>query len=78
MSRKTSNLTQASLKKINNFLDSIENEIDDYKFFNEFQSIIAKDVKMIKDCSEASIVDFYIETCMQMLEKYEYEIYENY
>lgn len=78
MSRKTSNLTQASLKKINNFLDLIENEIDDYKFFNEFQSIIAKDVKMIKDCSEASIVDFYIETCKQILEKYEYEIYENF
>jgi RNA polymerase primary sigma factor len=72
------NLTQASIKKIDNFLNSIENEVDDYKFFNEFPSIVLKDVKMIKDCAESSIVDFYIETCGQLLNKYDFEIYDGF
>ncbi len=61
MNKKT-NLTQASIKKIDNFLNSVENDIEDYQFFNEFPSIVLKDVKMIKDCAESSIVDFYIES----------------
>ena len=77
MNKKT-NLTQASIKKIDNFLNSIENEIEDYQFFNEFPSIVLKDVKMIKDCAESSIVDFYIETCKQLLIKYDYEIYDDF
>ena len=77
MNKKT-NLTQASIKKIDNFLNSIENEIEDYQFFNEFPSIVLKDVKMIKDCAESSIVDFYIETCKQLLSKYDYEIYDDF
>jgi RNA polymerase primary sigma factor len=75
---KKTNLTQASIKKIDNFLNSVENEIEDYQFFNEFPSIILKDVKMIKDCAESSIVDFYIETCKQLLNKYDYEIYNDF
>ena len=77
MNKKT-NLTQASIKKIDNFLNSVENDIEDYQFFNEFPSIILKDVKMIKDCAESSIVDFYIETCKQLLNKYDYEIYDDF
>lgn len=72
------NLTKISLKKIDNFLDSIENDVDNQDFFSEFPDIVYKDVKMIKDCAESSIVDFYIETCKELLNKYDYEIYENF
>lgn len=72
------NLTKTSLKKINNFLDSIEDKIDDQQFFKQFESIVFLDVKRIKDCAESVIVDFYIETCQNLLDKNEYEIYESF
>ena len=72
------NLTKTSLSKINNFLDSVEDKIEDQEFFDAFSNIVYKDVKMIKDCAEASIVDFYIDTCKELLNKYEYEIYEKF
>ena len=72
------NLTKTSLSKINNFLDSVEDKIEDQEFFDTFSDIVYKDVKMIKDCAEASIVDFYIDTCKELLNKYEYEIYEKF
>ena len=72
------NLTKTSLKKINNFLDSIEDKIDDEQFFKQFESIVFLDVKRIKDCAESVIVDFYIETCQLLLDKNEYEIYESF
>lgn len=72
------NLTKTSLKKINNFLDSVEDKIDDQQFFKQFESIVFLDVKRIKDCAESVIVDFYIETCQHLLDKNEYEIYESF
>ena len=72
------NLTKTSLKKINNFLDSVEDKIDDEQFFKQFESIVFLDVKRIKDCAESVIVDFYIETCQRLLDKNEYEIYESF
>ena len=72
------NLTKTSLNKINSFLDSIEDKIEDQEFFNTFNDIVYKDVKMIKDCAETSIVDFYISTCKELLDKYDYEIYEKF
>lgn len=72
------NLTKTSLNKINNFLDSVEDKIEDQEFFDIFNDIIYKDVKMIKDCAETSIVDFYISTCKELLNKYDYEIYETF
>ena len=72
------NLTKTSLSKINNFLDSVEDKIENQEFFDTFSDIVYKDVKMIKDCAEASIVDFYIDTCKELLNKYEYEIYEKF
>ena len=72
------NLTRTSLKKINNFLDSVEDKIDDEQFFKQFESIVFLDVKRIKDCAESVIVDFYIETCQNLLDKNEYEIYESF
>ena len=72
------NLTKTSLSKINNFLDSVEDKIEDQEFFDTFSDIVYKDVKMIKDCAETSIVDFYISTCKELLNKYDYEIYETF
>lgn len=72
------NLTKTSLNKINNFLDSVEDKIEDQEFFEAFNDIVYKDVKMIKDCAETSIVDFYISTCKELLNKYDYEIYETF
>ena len=72
------NLTKTSLSKINNFLDSVEDKIEDQEFFKTFNDIVYKDVKMIKDCAETSIVDFYISTCKELLNKYDYEIYETF
>lgn len=72
------NLTKTSLSKINNFLDSVEDKIEDQEFFETFNDIVYKDVKMIKDCAETSIVDFYISTCKELLNKYDYEIYETF
>ena len=72
------NLTKTSLSKINNFLDSVEDKIEDQEFFEAFNDIVYKDDKMIKDCAETSIVDFYISTCKELLNKYDYEIYETF
>ena len=72
------NLTKTSLSKISNFLDSVEDKIEDSDFFETFTDIVYKDVKMIKDCAETSIVDFYIGTCKDLLNKYDYEIYEKF
>ena len=72
------NLTKTSLNKINNFLYSVEDKIEDQEFFEAFNDIVYKDVKMIKDCAETSIVDFYISTCKELLNKYDYEIYETF
>ena len=72
------NLTKTSLNKINSFLDSVEDKIEDQEFFDTFNDIVYKDVKMIKDCAETSIVDFYISTCKELLNKYDYDIYEKF
>ena len=66
--RKSSNvLSKTSEDKIAKFLNSIIDIIDD-DFYNKFISTIKFDVKNIKDCAEKSIVDFYIETCKDLLE----------
>ena len=72
------NLTKTSLKKIDSFFDSIDNKIIDNNFFETFSKIVYDDVKMIKDCAENSIIDFYIEICKQLLSKYDYEIYDDF
>lgn len=72
------NLSKTSKKKIDDFLDSVEDKIEEQEFFNKFYDIIFYDAKMIKDCAETSIVDFYIESANDLLEKYEYEIYDSF
>ena len=77
MTRKVE-LNNTSLNKINKFLDSIEDNVNDPDFFNNFLELVKKEVKIIKDCGESSIVDFYIETCKELFNKYEYEIYDKF
>lgn len=72
------NLTKVSIAKIDKFFDSIDNKIEEPDFFTTFQNIVYKDVKTIKDCGEAAIVDFYIESCKELLSKYDYEIYDKF
>lgn len=72
------NLSKVSSSKIEHFLDSVENNIVDHKFFSNFEDIVFKDVKMLKDCSETFIVDYYIEECKYLLNKYDYEIYDRF
>ena len=65
MSRQVTQLSKTSINKINKWIDTL---IDiDKSFIDKFISIVTKDVKMIKDCAERSIVDFYIETATQLL-----------
>ena len=78
MSRKKFNLTQASLKKLENFYNLFKDHIFEENFFDNFEDIIYKDVKRIKDCAESSIVNFYIEECTKLLEKNNYKICDNF
>lgn len=62
------NLSKTSVNKINNCVDKLNNIDDD--FYNTFLEIVTKDVRMIKDCNEKAIVDFYCETCLDLMQDY--------
>lgn len=62
------NLSKTSINKINKCINSLNNIDDD--FYKTFLDIVTKDVRMIKECNEKSIVDFYCETCINLLEDY--------
>lgn len=55
---------KTSLTKLDNFSKKINNDI----FSEHFISIVYNDCKTIKECSETSIVDFYISTCYSLLD----------
>ena len=65
-------LNKTSNQKINNWLNKLDIQNKD-SFSEQFSSIVYYDCKMIKDCSEKSIVDFYIETATELL-KNEYQL----
>ena len=70
MSRNSNLISNTSLKKIQKCLNNLSDYIEAKKFedFSEqFNNIVLKDVKMIKDCSEKSIVDFYVETVESLI-----------
>lgn len=80
MSRKFK-LNKTSEQKIDSFLNSflskkdIDCDIDGIESFSEhFYDIVLNDCKMIKECSEKHIVDFYIETAKKLLSKKDIEI----
>lgn len=65
-------LNKTSEKSINIFFRKIEDfVIGDFECFkNKFLEIVSKDVRLLKDCSERSIVDFYEDKCKIMLSEY--------
>ena len=65
-------LNKTSNQKINNWLNKLDIQNKD-SFSEQFSSIVYYDCKMIKDCSEKSIVDFYIETATELLQN-EYQL----
>ena len=65
-------LNKTSNQKINNWLNKLDIQNKD-SFSEQFSSIVYYDCKMLKDCSEKSIVDFYIETATELL-KNEYQL----
>ena len=56
-------LCKTSLEKINKYVKNTDLEEDNADML---MSQIVYDSKMIKDCSEKSIVDFYLETCNEL------------
>ena len=65
-------LNKTSNQKINSWLNKLDIQNKD-SFSEQFSNIVYYDCKMIKDCSEKSIVDFYIETATELL-KNEYQL----
>ena len=65
-------LNKTSNQKINSWLNKLDIQNKD-SFSEQFSSIVYYDCKMIKDCSEKSIVDFYIETATELLQN-EYQL----
>lgn len=61
-------LNKTSEQKIKTWLNKINIEDKD-NFSEQFANIVFTDCKMIKDCSEKSIVDFYIDTANQLLKE---------
>ena len=60
MARKSITLCKTSEKKIQAFIKKV-NEFITEDFEQNFNKLILYDVKNIRDCSEKTIVDFYIE-----------------
>ena len=65
-------LNKTSNQKINSWLNKLDIQNKD-SFSEQFSNIVYYDCKMIKDCSEKSIVDFYIETATELLQN-EYQL----
>lgn len=65
MSRKVLQLSKTSLTKINKWFSNLINIDESFK--ENFINIVTKDVKLIKDCAERSIVDFYIKSGIELL-----------
>lgn len=65
-------LNKTSEKSIQSFFRKIEDYVicDFESFKNKFLEIVIRDVKLLKDCSERSIVDFYEEICKELLSDY--------
>ena len=70
------NLSKTSINKINICVEKLNNVDDD--FYDTFLEIVTKDVRMIKDCNEKAIVDFYCETCIDLMQDYVDDIDDNF
>lgn len=61
-------LNKTSENKLNSWLNKLELDNKD-EFSEQFLKIVYNDCKMIKDCSEKYIVDFYISTAKELFSK---------
>lgn len=61
-------LNKTSENKLNAWINKLELD-NKYKFSEQFLKIVYNDCKMIKDCSEKYIVDFYISTAKELFSK---------
>lgn len=62
--RKKTILNKTSEKNIEKFLNYIN---FDEIFNRDFKNLLTNEVKLLKDCSEKSVVDFYINECKKMI-----------
>lgn len=67
MRKKSNILSKTSDKKITAFLNKYNEYFISENFEINFRNNVLYDIKNIKDCSEKSIVDFYIETAINMI-----------
>lgn len=67
MRKKSNILSKTSDKKITAFLNKYNEYFISENFETNFRNNVLYDIKNIKDCSEKSIVDFYIETAINMI-----------
>ena len=70
MRKKVEVLSNTSKDKIEKFIENLTLE-DNSEFGEELKKIITFDAKNIKDCAQTSIVDFYLESCDELLEDIE-------
>lgn len=66
VARKSITLCKTSEKKIQSFIKKV-NEFITEDFEQNFNKLILYDIKNIRDCSEKTIVDFYIETASELI-----------
>ena len=71
-------LSKTSEQKLKSWLSKLK--IEDTEFSEQFYKIVYNDCKMIKDCSEKSIIDFYIDTAKELMKEmteFDEEFYAN-
>ena len=68
MPRKSVTISKTSENKIKSFLKKVKEFTDDH-FDKEFTRLVEYDVKNIKECSDKSIIDSYIEVAEEKIKK---------
>lgn len=76
MSRQVKSLSKTSLNKINTFLEKNIPSIYEFNAYSQcFIDTVNFDFHNIRDCSERSIVDFYISVAQSMIDSYPHDEY---
>lgn len=68
MARKKIILSKTSENKIESFIKKNKEYFISDNFEEKFKTLVLYDIKNIKDCSEKSIIDFYIDNAVKMLQ----------
>lgn len=77
MSRGSKKLSNTTLKKLEKFSTLLDNE----EVYKKFDEVVKRDLRMVKSCTEASIVDFYISEFNSLVSGYDpeevsYQLYD--